>query len=377
MSTTADWAASGAMALTGRADGPPRLAPGRPASAVREALDRVAAAFPGTALPGIGLLGERAALAGLRRRGPWSCGGAFRAVRTADGWLGLSLPRPDDVALVPALVGSAEVGDPWAAVAAWAGPRTTAEAAERAALLGLAHAAAPAAAADRPAVVRTVLGVREPRQRPLVVDLTSLWAGPLCAHLLGLAGADVVKVESVDRPDGARRGEPRFFDLLHRGHREARLDFRADTDALRRLIAGADLVLEASRPRALRQLGIDAAEVVGAGTSWLSITARGRDSDTIGFGDDVAVAAGLYIVDGDDVLPCGDALADPLAGVTAAAEAAEALRSPEARLIDLSMLHVAAATTGPTAPHEVVRRGDGWWVEDGSGTFAVEEPYAR
>ena len=40
---------------------------------------------------------------------------------------------------------------------------------------------------------------------PLVVDLSALWAGPLCAHLLGLAGARVVKVESLGRPDGARR----------------------------------------------------------------------------------------------------------------------------------------------------------------------------
>ncbi|HEY9562877.1 MAG TPA: hypothetical protein VIR30_03810, partial [Nocardioides sp.] len=37
-----DWARSGAMALTGRADGPPMAAPGRAASFVRESLDRVA-----------------------------------------------------------------------------------------------------------------------------------------------------------------------------------------------------------------------------------------------------------------------------------------------------------------------------------------------
>ena len=40
----------------------------------------------------------------------------------------------------------------------------------------------------------------------MVVDLSSLWAGPLVGHLLLRAGARVVKVESTTRPDGARRG---------------------------------------------------------------------------------------------------------------------------------------------------------------------------
>ncbi|WP_460794402.1 hypothetical protein [Nocardioides pacificus] len=52
-------------------------------------------------------------------------------------------------------------------------------------------------------------------------------------------------------------------------------------------------------------------EVVAAGTSWLSITARGRASDAIGFGDDVAACAGLVVRDGDDLLPVGDASARP------------------------------------------------------------------
>src|SRR4029453_19173112 len=95
---------------------------------------------------------------------------------------------------------------------------------------------------------------------PLVVDLSSLWAGPLCAHLLGLQGARVVKVESTGRPDGARRGPAAFFDLLHGGPRGVARDLRdpAGAACLRRLLAAADVVVEASRPRALRQLGIEA-----------------------------------------------------------------------------------------------------------------------
>jgi crotonobetainyl-CoA:carnitine CoA-transferase CaiB-like acyl-CoA transferase len=249
--------------------------------------------------------------------------------------------------LLPALT-CGEISDPWRDVTAWAAVTTTAEAQERIHLLGLAGGRIPlepGAPADRPAVITTPLGDRRPSGGPVtVVDLTSLWAGPLCAHLLGRTGARIIKVESPDRPDGARFGTPAFFAELHAGHELLSLNLRSDTDSLRALIAGADLVLEASRPRALAQLGIDAAEVVAGGTSWLSITARGRGSNTIGFGDDVAACAGMVVWEEDAVLPVGDALADPLTGVRAAVAALDALSSDEARLIDVSMLHVVAET---------------------------------
>src|SRR5581483_6493598 len=99
-------------------------------------------------------------------------------------------------------------------------------------------------------------------------------------------------------------------------------------EQLRRLIAQADVVIEASRPRALRQLGIDAEEAVASGTVWVSITAYGRapgDDLLIGFGDDVAAGAGLVARDDRGPLFAGDALADPLTGVQAASAAVTAL----------------------------------------------------
>lgn len=381
------WAASGAMALTGRRDGPPRCAPGAPAQAVAENLqhiaertsDRTGVAPP---LPGVQILSERAAIAGLSRNGPTSVGGAFRMMRTADGWLGLSLSRADDVDMVPALTqADARAGDPWVAVAAWAASLPTDVAAGRVELLGLAGSAVPQRLSPRRGVAVARHGRRAHlRERPRIIDLTALWAGPLCAHLLGLGGAEVIKVESAHRPDGARGGPPEFFDLLHAGHAMVGLDFRDPRDiaALRELISTADLVLESSRARALRQLGIDADEHVAAGTSWLSITARGRDSNAVGFGDDVAAAAGLVVADGPDLLPCGDALADPLAGVAAAAAASDAMLDDHARLIDVSMLHVAAETTVTTPEeHAVVEANGRWWVETASGRFPVADPVAR
>jgi crotonobetainyl-CoA:carnitine CoA-transferase CaiB-like acyl-CoA transferase len=184
----------------------------------------------------------------------------------------------------------------------------------------------------------------------VVVDLTSLWAGPLCARLLRQAGAQVIKVESVGRPDGARAGHPDFFERMNAGSEQVSLDFSSATGRARlhELVTSADVVLEASRPRALKHLGLEAAEVIEGGTTWLSITARGRDSNWVGFGDDVAAGAGLLAAT-EEPLPAGDALADPLAGVHAAVAVAAALRSDHAWLLDLSMHDTAALCA--TAPH--------------------------
>jgi hypothetical protein len=87
------WARSGAMALTGRADGLPRV-PSGPlascASGVARALSALGAKPPADAAA---LLGERAATAGLARCGDVSAGGRCRLLRTADGHGALNLAR--------------------------------------------------------------------------------------------------------------------------------------------------------------------------------------------------------------------------------------------------------------------------------------------
>jgi hypothetical protein len=300
-------------------------------------------------LPGVALLGERAAIACFDRQGPRSAGGSFRPFVTCDGWAGLSLTRPADFELLPALIEADVLDDAWSAVEQWAVSRASADVVDRAQLLGLAGVQLAMPPTDPTPLTFDRGGAARRRARPVVVDLSALWAGPLCAHLLGLAGARVIKVESVQRPDGARRGPAAFFDLLHAGHESVALDFttKAGRAALAQLINHADVVIESSRPRALRQLGIDADNVVARGTTWLSITAYGRTgprSNHVGYGDDVAAAAGL-VTDADGVpMPCGDAIADPLAGVHAAAAAAATLLADDAFLVDVSMYDVAAAT---------------------------------
>lgn len=375
-----DWAGSGAMCVTRSPGGPPRLSPGAPASWAR-----AAAALLGRAeLDGAALLSERAALAQLGGNGPYSPGGAFRAYRARDGWLGLSLARPGDIDLVPALIeGAPDAPDVQAAVARWAAGRPAAAAEERARLLGL-----PAAIVQSepqvlpgPAVWAERGGPSSHRNRPVVVDLSALWAGPLCAQLLGQAGARVVKVESTARPDGARGGNAAFYDLLHGGHEAVALDFGSPIgrQALRDLVAWADVIIEASRPRALARLGLDAAEFVGRGAVWVSITAYGRSAgDRVGFGDDVAAAAGLVVDDGAGPYPVGDAVADPLAGITAAAAAIAALRSGYGWLLDVSMRDIAAHAAALPGGDAVVAPSGRHWCVTGDGWSApVRVPRAR
>jgi crotonobetainyl-CoA:carnitine CoA-transferase CaiB-like acyl-CoA transferase len=311
---------------------------------------------------GAALLAERAGFTGHVRRGRVSVGGACRLLPTADGWAAVSCARPDDPSLLAALVGAELPDDPWPALAGWLRARPGAELAERAALLGVAAAPVsthPAAALPRPGRPRSVAGL-------LVVDFSALWAGPLCAHLLGLAGARVVKVETPQRPDGARHGNPHFYRLLHAGHRAVMLDpaTPAGRRAMSALVDAADIVIEASRPRALAGFGLDAEAVAGRGAIWVSITAAGRGSPRVGFGDDVAAGAGLVAYDARrEPVFCGDALADPLTGLCAAVGVAGALARGGGVLLDVAMADVSACFAAPSGsfPAADVARADGGW----------------
>jgi len=376
-----DWAASGAMALTGRRDGPPLVATGA-AVAARGALLALKALAPEAQLPDIGLLGERAALAGFRRGGDHSCGGATRLLPAHDGYVAISLARPDDHALVPAFV-QQDVDDSWAALGTWSASRTVEEVRSRAVLLGL-PVAVPAEAATEPVPWRVLAeyGGPTPTGRPLVVDLSSLWAGPLCASLLGMLGCDVVKVEDPQRPDGARQGSRAFFDLLNAGAHPVSVDLRSahGRDRLQDLLFQADVVIEGSRPRALQQLGIDAAAFAGHGATWVSITAHGRSQGhRVGYGDDAAVAGGLVCRDEDGPVFVADAVADPLTGLHAALVAWSGLRTGGGRLVDLALARVAATAAALTTREHgtVVRDENGWYVETLAGRIPVAEPSAR
>ena len=304
----------------------------------------------------LALLGERAALAGHIRAGSTSCGGSARLLPADDGWIALNLARPDDVDLVPAwLVLDAAPSDAWGAVTEAVRTRAPAGLVQRGAELGL-PVSTVGEVSPGDGVVGTRVGERSaPAGLPLVVDLSSLWAGPLCSHLLGLGGARVVKVESSRRPDGGRQDDSGFFDLLNHEKASVALDLPSTYGLarLRALLRAADVVIEGSRPRALRQWGIDAEAYLAADAGpvvWVSITAHGRSgpgADRVGFGDDAAVAGGLVVE--DDGGPCflADAVADPLAGIAAARAVGDALAEGGTWLLDVALSRVAASVAPP------------------------------
>jgi len=376
------------MDLTGPAGGPPVVSPAgivRPLAALGDAL---ATATDGldraVRVDAVGLLGQRAAFAGFGRAGSRSVGGYAQMVRARDGWVALSLPRPSDTEALPALVGAAVPAGDWDEIGSRLGRMAAADIVEAGSALGLAIAAVDATPRPEQPWSMHSEGPARPRgSRPVVVDLTSLWAGPLAGGLLAEAGCRVLKVESSSRPDGARRGPAGFFDLMNRHKELVSLDLPAPgaVGELREMIAGADLVLEASRPRVMHQWGICPAHAVEAGTAWVSITGHGRrgpHSNRIAFGDDAAVSGGL-VVPGDPPMFVGDAIADPIAGLAAASAAAYLLSDRRAALVDVSLAGAAGwahGHAGNEIERPVVRTGSGWAVELPDGPVPVRPPGA-
>jgi crotonobetainyl-CoA:carnitine CoA-transferase CaiB-like acyl-CoA transferase len=373
------WADCGLMALTGTAEGPPRMCPVPLASCADGALAALASLAPPGALAGLrgsGLLAERAAMLGLRRAGAVSPGGACRLYQAADGGIALNLAREEDREALPAWLEAAEPLDP-ARLPQLIGTRKADELVERGRLLGLAIAADRMPASTPPPwfTVTAVGNSRqaEPARAPRVLELASLWAGPLCGHLLYALGAEVIKIESPQRPDGARQGHAGFFDLLNAGKRSVALDLRerAGRERLLALIASADIVIEGSRPRALRQLGIEAETLLRQrpGLTWLALSGHGRGEPReqwVAYGDDAAVAAGLsavqYAACGEHLI-VGDAIADPLTGIHAALAAWASWRSGGGRLVALALRDVLAhglAFDLPAAPDALQARQAQW-----------------
>ncbi len=340
-SAAADWAGSGLAYLTGPPDGPPDFSRAAVLTEARRVTSEIAE-LTGVEVDAAGVLAGRAAQRGLTRQGRVSAGGATRLLATADGWCAIALPRADDIQALPALLETDNApDDPWPALSHWAATHSTHDVVTRAQLLDIAAAALGEAAAAAP-VVRRIGNAAEPRglDELLVADLSSLWAGPLCTQLLARAGAVVVKVESPARPDGTRRGEPAFFDWMNFGKLCYAVDFDTETNALRELLTAADVVVEGSRPPALRRRGLSADDVPArAGRVWLRISGYAGQPDRAAFGDDAAVAGGLV---GTGPVFCGDAIADPLTGLEAARAVTQSLRRGGGELIEMSMAEVAA-----------------------------------
>ncbi|MDP1902115.1 MAG: CaiB/BaiF CoA-transferase family protein [Rubrivivax sp.] len=90
-----------------------------------------------------------------------------------------------------------------------------------------------------------------------VIELASIGPGPMCGMLLADLGADVVRVDRLE-PSGLGLPMDRRFDVHARGRRSVALDLKsgAGREAVLRLVAGADALIEGFRPGVTEGLGL-------------------------------------------------------------------------------------------------------------------------
>ena len=103
-----------------------------------------------------------------------------------------------------------------------------------------------------------------------VLDFTHVLAGPVCARLLADLGAQVLKVESVRRPDRPWTAGPvegldrsQAFVMVHRGKKSIALDLKTPEgrDTAVRLACVADVIIENFSPGVMQRLGLGPVEI--------------------------------------------------------------------------------------------------------------------
>ncbi|HEY0449179.1 CoA transferase [Actinophytocola sp.] len=169
-----------------------------------------------------------------------------------------------------------------------------------------------------------------------VIDLSQVMAGPFCCQLLGDLGADVIKVEPIERGDATREatghrlphGESAAFLAVNRNKRSIAIDLRtaAGLAAFRRLVASADVVVESFRPGVAARLGVDypALREINDRLVYASISGFGQTGPYAarpGYDLIAQAMSGIMSVTGDATgtpVKCGVPVADLSAGLLCA-----------------------------------------------------------
>ncbi len=203
-----------------------------------------------------------------------------------------------------------------------------------------------------------------------VLDLTTFWAGAYATCYLGAFGADIVKVESIQRPDGHRysgafpfEGDDWYersaiWQATNLNKRDLTLDLTSQPglDIARRLVAQADVVIENFSPRVVEHFGLDYESLVSLKPDLIVVRMpgfglQGPWRDYVGWALNIEQASGMSAVTGyPDGPPCNpQGPADPVVGVHAGVALLAALehrrRTGEGQLIEIAQIEVAACVT--------------------------------
>jgi len=198
-----------------------------------------------------------------------------------------------------------------------------------------------------------------------IIDITHVLAGPFAAYQLAVLGAEVIKVEHPDDPDQSRssgtdrtlnRGQMGTSFLTQGSNKRAiTLDLKEERgrEVLKRLVAGADVLVENYRPGAFAALGLgyEAMSAINPRLVYCSISAFGQDGprhEQTAYDHVIQATSGLMAMTGtEEVNPIkfGAPAVDYATGTMAAFALASALfqreRTGKGQRIDLAMLDVA------------------------------------
>ncbi|MGW5279652.1 CaiB/BaiF CoA transferase family protein [Streptomyces collinus] len=258
--------------------------------------------------------------------------------------------------------------------------------------------------------------------RPLsglrVLDLATLFAGPMAATLLGDYGAEVIKVEHPRRPDPSRGHGPArdgiglWWKVLGRNKRAVTLDLSrpGGRATLLRLAATADVLIENFRPGTLEKWDLGWAELSAANPRLVltRVTAFGQFGPYAhrpGFGTLAEAMSGFAALTGEPdapptLPPFG--LADSVAALATAYAVMTALAARErtgaGQVVDMAIIEPILAVLGPhptwydqlghvqertgnrsanNAPRNTYRTADGHWVAVSTSAQSVAERVMR
>ena len=200
----------------------------------------------------------------------------------------------------------------------------------------------------------------------VVIDLTQILAGPMCTMVLADMGADVIKIEKPQGGDDNRRMGPPFikdwsagFLAVNRNKRSLVLDLRSDAgkDVFRRLVKGADVVVENFRPSVMERLGLGYEELSSIKPSLVYCTISGFGStgparNRGGFDLVAQGVSGLMSITGHPDMPpakVGVPITDLTAGLFGAngimAACIHALKTGQGQMVDTSLMEAGVAYT--------------------------------
>jgi crotonobetainyl-CoA:carnitine CoA-transferase CaiB-like acyl-CoA transferase len=212
-----------------------------------------------------------------------------------------------------------------------------------------------------------------------VLDLSTFWAGAYLTCYLGAFGADITKVESIQRPDGFRYSGayPHEGDLWYErsglwqatnlNKRDITLDLTSEAgrEIARRLVRDVDVVVENFSPRVVEQFGLDYESLVALNPDVIQVRMPGFGlegpwRDYVGWAFNFEQTSGMAAVTGYlDGPPCVlQGPADPIVGVHAGVALLAALehrrRTGEGQLIEIAQIEVAASVVAePVIEHSM------------------------